>query len=114
METRLHNHLRLSVMIGWLMLWNVLLGAAIWLNDGLGHMHSVAGGWLMFAALEGSAFFALCVLLVPSIQAATLRPNKQISAIRKELLFVVGLAGVVGIVVLVALIAELQKVPGSN
>jgi len=64
-------------------------------------MHSIVGGWLMFAALEGSALFALCVLLVPAIQAATLRPTGQISSIKKELLFVVYAAGVAGVVILI-------------
>lgn len=96
MNSELHKYLRIGVMVAWVVLWNVLLGVSIWLNDGLGHVRVPLANWPTAVALLGSSAFALLIAHSERVQAWALRPGTSARPIRKELWFVALLTGALG------------------
>ena len=96
MNSELHKHLRIGVMVTWVILWNALFGVSIWLNGGLGHVRVPVANWPTAVALLGSSAFALLVAHSGRVQAWALRPGASARPIRKELWFVALLAGAMG------------------
>jgi hypothetical protein len=105
MKSELHKHVRVSVLIGWVIAWNVLLGTSVWLNGGLGRAKVPSAAWPTALALVGSCGFCILLLLSRATQSWALRPTGQLSAIRQELWFIVLLTGGMGAATLYGLLS---------
>jgi hypothetical protein len=85
----LARNLRVSLAIWWVVLWNLLLGAAIWLNGGFNPpFHLLASKLLAASAFFGTSLFAVSILLIPSVATWALRPGSQVSGARSGLYFI--------------------------
>ena len=54
--------LKISVIIIWIVLWNILLGVAVYFNDGLGPIRNTSAGLIASFAFLVTAFF--CFVLI--------------------------------------------------
>lgn len=93
MKFQINAFVRGRIMVGWVLAWNVLLGAGIWMNGGLGPIRVVGAAWPMFVAVVGSCGFCIALLLSKRTRDWALRPGKEVEPIRLELMFMVLLLG---------------------
>jgi hypothetical protein len=106
MKSTLHTHIRKSVIITWLVVWNMLMGIGIWANGGLGRIHSTLAKEIAATALFGSAGCVLAILLIPTVRDWALRPDAQFSSIQKQLWFHAALFSGMGLAMLITLATE--------
>lgn len=97
MKLELHKHIRASVLLSWVVAWNVLLGLSIWLNGGLGPEHVSIAAWPTAIALLASCGFCLLVLFSSTARSWALKPTSHIAEIRDGLWFVALLTGGMGL-----------------
>ena len=91
-------NLRISVSVGWVVAWNVLLGIAFWINGGFTPpLRSPAAQLLTATAFFGTALFSLAIALMPSVSYWALRPGANVTVIRKDLLFIAFLTAALGL-----------------
>ena len=94
----LARNLRISVSVGWVVTWNVLLGIAFWVNGGFAPpLRSPVAQLFAAAAFFGTALFSLAIALTPRVSYWALRPGVHVAVIRKELLFVAFLTAALGL-----------------
>lgn len=93
MKFQLSSFLRMPIVVGWVLAWNLLLGIGFWMNGGLGRIQVSGAAWPMFFALAGSCLFCLVILLSSRARDWALRPGKDVESIRLELIFIVLLLG---------------------
>jgi hypothetical protein len=85
----LYKHLRVAVMIAWLIAWNAILLFGMWLGgQGLSYK-SASSRIALLTGLIGTAALALGIAYSAQIQAATLRSRENIPGLRRELWFMV-------------------------
>lgn len=109
MKLELHKHIRASILVSWVVAWNVLLGLSIWLNGGLGQEQVSIAAWPTVIAFLGSCAFCLLVLFSSATRSWTLKPTSQIAAIRNGLWFVALLTGGMGLATLYGLLIEAAR-----
>jgi hypothetical protein len=96
--TGLTGNLRIGVGVWWIVSWNVLFGLAFWINGGLVlPWRSHVAQSLVAVAFFGTALFSLAIAYVPSVTSWALKPNAQISVIRKDLWFIAFLTAAIGL-----------------
>jgi hypothetical protein len=94
----LARNLRIGVAIFWVVLWNLLLGAAIWLNGGFNPpFRLLASRILEASAFLGTSLFATLILMVPSVATWALRPGSQVSNARSGLYVVALITAALGL-----------------
>jgi hypothetical protein len=85
----LYKHLRVVVLIAWLVGWNAILLFGMWLGgQGLSYK-SASSRIALLASLLGTAALALGIAYSAHIQATTLRSRENIPGLRRELWFIV-------------------------
>ena len=91
-------NLRISVSVGWVVAWNVLLGIGLWVNGGFTPpLRSPVAQLLAATAFFGTALFSLVIALMPSVSYWALRPGAHVAGIRKDLLFIAFLTAALGL-----------------
>jgi uncharacterized Tic20 family protein len=97
------KYVRVGYLLGWLIAWNAILGAGMWL-DKQNPEGPAFGASCAIASLLTSAF-CLSVLFVPTVQSAAIRPASNVVSLRNELWLVciltsaLGLAAFIGVVI---------------
>jgi len=82
------THLRISVMVAYVLIWNGLLFLGIWLGGrGLSYDSPIAEIMLL-VALIGTALFALSVAHSSWVQSVVLRSRSNLPGLRIELWFI--------------------------
>jgi uncharacterized membrane protein len=87
------RHLRIEVMLCFVVAWNVLLIIAMWAGGSGFSLATVPARLVLFVACASSAGFALAVAYSPRIQAITLRARDNIPGLRRDLWFFAILMG---------------------
>ena len=106
MKFQINDFVRGRIMVGWVLAWNVLLGAGIWMNGGLGRIRVASAAWPMFLALAGSCAFCLALLLSTRTRDWALRPGKEVEPIRLELMFMALLLGGLAVATLYGVLGD--------
>jgi hypothetical protein len=90
----LFRHLRVMVMIAWVVAWNATLLLGMWVGGvGLSY-HSTASRIALLIALFGTTAFALGVAYSTKVQAWALRSREAVPGLRRDLWFIALLTSV--------------------
>lgn len=98
------KHLRIRVMIAWVIAWNILGGLSIWIGGERHTINSFISNALTLTALLGTSCVALAIIYSATAQAVTLRASDSIQGLRKELWFIAVLTAGLAVAQIVALI----------
>ena len=96
MTLTLHKHLRIGVMLAWVIAWNGMLVAGLLLDQLAGGKHAFFTSAFVLAAL-GTSTLCLSIILLPRMQALTLNPDAPIALLRRELWFLLAVTGLCGL-----------------
>ena len=100
---KLNSHLNSVFAIAAVIVWNALLGVAIWLNGGLGKLKNPSALALSALACGSLAFFAFGAVVSPRIRGIVLKPAAPMTEVRGDLLLLGFIAGFLFIGCLVGL-----------
>ena len=107
--TSILKHIRIAVLLGWLVAWNALVLLGVYIDRNLGHTDNFAFHVTFGAAIVLTLCLCLGIIFVPSIQSAVLRENSRIDAVQRELRMVVLIGGMLAIAVLASLLFGGQR-----
>ena len=97
LEWRSFLVLKATVLVAWFLIWNILLGIAIYINDGFGPVTNPVSAYLAAIALIGTSVFCCLLINNEHFRKSMLHPERGISFERWPFGFVGVLTFVLGL-----------------